>query len=100
MKDIRIQPMSQLIANNRVVLAHVNVTDIKKGYEVIYFGTKLDEFPQKKRLELVTESEETCEKRISHETMHIVLYRLEGFNTTVQLDSFEKEYELSFPGEA
>lgn len=77
-----------------IALSHINTADLDRGNKVINMGAHLEEYGNILPV-LIMMSEEDCERRISHETIHIVLYQLEDEKTTDLFDVIDANEEIT-----
>ncbi len=77
-----------------VGFAHVDTNDLKRGNKIINIGVHLEAYDDMLPT-LMMLCEEGFERRIAHETIHIILYQEEGEITTVLFDKIDSAHEIT-----
>lgn len=97
--DIAIEKMPTAYYLNKndkmsIPLSHINTADLDRGNKIINMGAHLEEYGNVLPV-LIMMCEEDCERRITHETIHIILYQIEGEETTDLFDVIDTNQEIT-----
>ena len=97
--DIAIEKMPTAYYLNKndkmsIPLSHINCDELDRGNKVINMGAELEEYGNILPV-VIMMCEEDCERRITHETIHIILYQEEGEETTDLFDVIDTNLEIT-----